>query len=126
MLQYELNSPSQAAKHGYVETLCGRRLLIPEIHSRQPVRRKAAERAAINAPMQGSAADIIKKAMIQVASICNHQAKMIMQVYDELMTYLGGLDKGISLGIFRFKNGMGGKNYKLVGNYSFFGKFRLF
>lgn len=75
----------QAAKHGYVETLCGRRLLIPEIHSRQPVRRKAAERAAINAPMQGSAADIIKKAMIQVASICNHQAKMIMQVHDELV-----------------------------------------
>ena len=75
----------EAAKQGYVETICGRRLLIPEIHSRQPVRRKAAERAAINAPMQGSAADIIKKAMLLVAPHCNEQAKMIMQVHDELV-----------------------------------------
>ncbi|MCV6072106.1 DNA polymerase, partial [Escherichia coli] len=57
---------STAADKGYVETICGRRLHLPEIKSRNGMRRKAAERAAINAPMQGTAADIIKKAMLLV------------------------------------------------------------
>ncbi|WP_432460439.1 DNA polymerase I [Agarivorans sp. QJM3NY_25] len=75
--------------HGYVETLFGRRLYLPEINSRNGMRKKAAERAAVNAPMQGTAADIIKKAMIAVAQWLTTQAsehcKMLMQVHDELV-----------------------------------------
>lgn len=79
-----------AAEQGYVETLYGRRLYLPEIKARNIPRKKAAERAAINAPMQGTAADIIKKAMIDVAAwLENYEAKddvyMIMQVHDELV-----------------------------------------
>jgi DNA polymerase-1 len=71
-----------------VETLFGRRLYLPEINSSNFMRRQAAERTAINAPMQGTAADIIKKAMISVdswlmESACD--ASMIMQVHDELV-----------------------------------------
>ena len=58
--------PTSPAKQGYVETLLGRRLLIPGINSSSGIQRKAAERAAINAPLQGTAADIIKLAMIQI------------------------------------------------------------
>ncbi len=79
---------AQAAKQGYVETLCGRRLYLPNINDRNPMRRQAAERTAINAPMQGSAADIIKKAMIAVDAwlqASEVDAKMIMQVHDELV-----------------------------------------
>jgi DNA polymerase-1 len=71
-----------------VETLFGRRLYLPEIAARNAQRRQAAERTAINAPMQGTAADIIKKAMLQVAEWINAEAsavKMIMQVHDELV-----------------------------------------
>ncbi|NOQ62970.1 MAG: DNA polymerase I [Methyloprofundus sp.] len=77
-----------AKQQGYVETLWGRRLYLPEIHSKNAARRQYAERTAINAPMQGSAADIIKLAMIatdqwlQAEAI---EAKMIMQVHDELV-----------------------------------------
>jgi DNA polymerase-1 len=77
-----------ASEHGYVETLFGRRLYVPEINASNGQRRQAAERTAINAPMQGSAADIIKKAMISVdqwLSESNLSAKVIMQVHDELV-----------------------------------------
>ncbi len=72
---------------GYVETLFGRRLHLPDIHSHQALRRKAAERMAINAPMQGTAADLIKKAMINIAAWQKSEPRvhMIMQVHDELV-----------------------------------------
>ncbi len=78
----------KAAELGYVETLFGRRLYLPEINASNAMRRKAAERTAINAPMQGSAADIIKLAMIQIdrwLTESNTPCKMIMQVHDELV-----------------------------------------
>jgi len=77
-----------AAEKGYVETLFGRRLYLPEINASNGMRRQAAERTAINAPMQGTAADIIKKAMIDVDNWLNSSeldAKIIMQVHDELV-----------------------------------------
>ncbi len=79
---------SSAAENGYVETLRGRRLYLPEIKSRNAMRRQAAERTAINAPMQGTAADIIKQAMIDVDNWLQSselEARMIMQVHDELV-----------------------------------------
>ena len=78
----------QAHRDGYVETLFGRRLYLNEIHSRNQGLRAGAERAAINAPMQGTAADIIKRAMIAVDAWLQTQkdaARMIMQVHDELV-----------------------------------------
>ncbi len=78
----------KAKENGYVETIFGRRLLLPEINARNGMRRQAAERAAINAPMQGTAADIIKKAMILVHAELEKRdvkAKLIMQVHDELV-----------------------------------------
>jgi DNA polymerase-1 len=78
----------QAKDQGYVETLFGRRLYLPEIDSRNAARRKYAERTAINAPMQGTAADIIKIAMInthQWLKETQSDTKMIMQVHDELV-----------------------------------------
>jgi DNA polymerase-1 len=77
-----------AHKQGYVETLMGRRLYLPEINARNKQRQLAAERTAINAPMQGTAADIIKLAMIDVDGWLTEtalDAKMIMQVHDELV-----------------------------------------
>ena len=77
-----------ASEKGYVETLLGRRLYLPEINSRNGMRRQAAERTAINAPMQGTAADIIKAAMINVDRWLDQSgvdAKIIMQVHDELV-----------------------------------------
>ena len=78
----------QASKLGYVETVFGRRLYLPEINAKQIMRRQAAERTAINAPMQGTAADIIKKAMLEVdgwLGSTNVDCRMIMQVHDELV-----------------------------------------
>lgn len=78
----------QAHKQGYVETLSGRRLNLPEINTRNLQRQKAAERAAINAPLQGTAADIIKTAMISLDQALKEsklKASMIMQVHDELV-----------------------------------------
>jgi len=78
----------RAREQGYVETLFGRRLYLPEINARNKMRAQAAERTAINAPMQGTAADIIKKAMLAVdgwLSGGNIDARMIMQVHDELV-----------------------------------------
>jgi DNA polymerase-1 len=88
VLRYMDNIRSDAAEKGYVETLFGRRLYLPEINSRNGQRRQAAERTAINAPMQGTAADIIKKAMIAVDAwlgSADLDAKVIMQVHDELV-----------------------------------------
>ncbi len=82
------NTRSAAAESGYVETLFGRRLYLPEINDRNAMRRQAAERTAINAPLQGSAADLIKKAMIEVDRWLSREqlaSKMIMQVHDELV-----------------------------------------
>lgn len=78
----------QAAEQGYVETLLGRRVMIPEAQSKQAARRAAADRAAINAPLQGSCADIISLAMITLhadTSFKKLRARLIMQVHDELV-----------------------------------------
>ncbi|EOK5763898.1 DNA polymerase I [Vibrio vulnificus] len=89
VMQYMEDTRSNASQHGYVETIFGRRLHLPEITSRNVMRRKAAERAAINAPMQGTAADIIKKAMLLVDQWIqeegNGRVKLLMQVHDELV-----------------------------------------
>lgn len=87
---YMDSTREQAAAQGYVETLFGRRLYLPEINARNIPRRKAAERAAINAPMQGSAADIIKRAMLDVQTWLSDvpaegEVFMTMQVHDELI-----------------------------------------
>ncbi|MDE1242613.1 DNA polymerase I [Vibrio aestuarianus] len=89
VMQYMEDTRSTASELGYVETLLGRRLYLPEIKSRNGMRRKAAERAAINAPMQGTAADIIKKAMLLVDAWIEEygqgRVKLLMQVHDELV-----------------------------------------
>ena len=85
---YMDSTREQARRDGYVETLFGRRLYLPEIDSRNGQRRQAAERVAINAPMQGTAADIIKRAMIDIHAWCLRDdvpATLIMQVHDELV-----------------------------------------
>ena len=85
---YMDNIRETAKQKGYVETLFGRRLYLPEINSRNAARRQYAERTAINAPMQGTAADIIKKAMIAADAWLQKDkpdVKMIMQVHDELV-----------------------------------------
>ncbi|AZU46449.1 DNA polymerase I [Aeromonas hydrophila] len=89
VLEYMERTRQQADAQGYVETLFGRRLYLPDIKSRNAGLRKAAERAAINAPMQGTAADIIKRAMINVdgwiRGIEDQSIRMLMQVHDELV-----------------------------------------
>jgi len=85
---YMDNTRTKAKEQGYVETLFGRRLYLPDILSSQIPRQRAAERTAINAPLQGSAADIIKLAMIQIdrwLQDAGLSANMIMQVHDELV-----------------------------------------
>ncbi len=89
VLEYMESTRNTASEKGYVETLFGRRLYLPDIKSRNGLRRKAAERAAINAPMQGTAADIIKLAMIAVDHWVQQQSqdevRLLMQVHDELV-----------------------------------------
>jgi len=90
VLKYMEDTRKQAKEQGYVKTLFGRRLPLPDIKASNGARRKGAERAAINAPMQGTAADIIKKAMLQVAdwidtNNCKDDVRMLMQVHDELV-----------------------------------------
>ncbi|QGN35852.1 DNA polymerase I [Klebsiella oxytoca] len=88
VLEYMERTRTQAKEQGYVETLDGRRLYLPDIKSSNGARRAGAERAAINAPMQGTAADIIKRAMIAVDSWLlseKPRVRMIMQVHDELV-----------------------------------------
>ncbi|MDP3842372.1 MAG: DNA polymerase I [Oxalobacteraceae bacterium] len=85
---YMADTRAQAKARGYVETVFGRRLWLPEINSPNGPRRQGAERAAINAPMQGTAADLIKLAMVAVQDWLEQdrmQTKMIMQVHDELV-----------------------------------------
>jgi DNA polymerase I len=85
---YMQRTREQAKAQGYVETVFGRRLWLPEINGANGMRRQAAERAAINAPMQGTAADLIKLAMIAVQDWLEQaklQSKLIMQVHDELV-----------------------------------------
>jgi DNA polymerase-1 len=86
--QFMDDTRERARDRGYVETVFGRRLYLPEIKSRNPARRQYAERTAINAPMQGTAADIIKRAMITLHRWLEESgaaARMIMQVHDELV-----------------------------------------
>lgn len=89
VLRYMEETRIHAAEKGYVETLYGRRLYLPDIRSSNGLLRKAAERAAINAPMQGTAADIIKRAMIDIdcwiSTKIETRVNMIMQVHDELV-----------------------------------------
>jgi DNA polymerase-1 len=85
---YMQSTREQAKQQGYVETVFGRRLWLPEINGGNGMRRQAAERAAINAPMQGTAADLIKLAMVAVQNWLekeNLQTRLIMQVHDELV-----------------------------------------
>ena len=85
--QFMADIREKAKAQGYVETLFGRRLYLPDINSSNAMRRKGAERVAINAPMQGTAADIIKRAMIKLDEVIRHDPdiEMIMQVHDELV-----------------------------------------
>jgi DNA polymerase-1 len=86
--RYMEETRNQARELGYVETVYGRRLYLPDIRSRNAALRQYAERSAINAPMQGTAADIIKRAMIAVDSWLERSrtpARLIMQVHDELV-----------------------------------------
>ncbi|MEM9396088.1 MAG: DNA polymerase, partial [Pseudomonadota bacterium] len=86
--EYMDRTRALAHEQGYVETLFGRRLYLPEINAKNKMRQQAAERTAINAPMQGTAADIIKRAMLSVDRWLDEgqvEAKMIMQVHDELV-----------------------------------------
>ena len=86
--QYMDDIREKARTQGFVETVFGRRLYLPEINARNAQRRQYAERSAINAPMQGTAADIIKRAMIRVHDWLTNDAidaRMIMQVHDELV-----------------------------------------
>jgi DNA polymerase-1 len=85
---YMENTRVLAAEQGYVETLFGRRLYLPDIKARNQALRKAAERTAINAPMQGTAADIIKQAMIDIdqwLKVADLDARLVLQVHDELV-----------------------------------------
>ena len=88
VLDYMDRIRAQAHEDGYVETLFGRRLYLPDINARNKMLQQAAERTAINAPMQGTAADIIKRAMLKVDAWLREtdlDARMIMQVHDELI-----------------------------------------
>jgi DNA polymerase-1 len=88
VLDYMERTRAQAGEQGYVETLFGRRLYLPEIHAKNQAMRKGAERTAINAPMQGTAADIIKRAMVSVEQWLTKtglDARVVMQVHDELV-----------------------------------------
>jgi DNA polymerase-1 len=86
--EYMDNTRAQANEQGYVETLFGRRLYLPDIRASNQMLRKAAERTAINAPMQGTAADLIKQAMIDIdqwLKVAGLDARMVLQVHDELV-----------------------------------------
>ena len=88
VLHYMEQTQAYADEHGFVETIFGRRLYLPDIHAGNGMLRKAAQRTAINAPMQGSAADIIKQAMIDIdhwLSTGVLDARMVLQVHDELV-----------------------------------------
>ena len=95
VLTYMDKTKAHAGEFGYVETLFGRRLYLPDIRAQNGMRRQAAERAAINAPMQGTAADIIKRAMIQVDHWLKEKTldvRIILQVHDELVLEVADAD----------------------------------
>ena len=95
VLTYMETTKQNAKQNGYVETLCGRRLYLPDINARNGQLRQYAERTAINAPMQGTAADIIKRAMIALQSwldSSSYDIKMLMQVHDELVFEVADAD----------------------------------
>lgn len=95
---YMENTRQLANEQGYVETIFGRRLYLPDIHASNGMLRKAAERTAINAPMQGSAADIIKRAMIDIQhwlDIAGLDARLLLQVHDELVFEVSESDLGL-------------------------------
>jgi DNA polymerase I len=86
--RYMDETKAAAKEHGYVETVFGRRLYLPDLRAQQAGRRQGAERAAINAPMQGTAADLIKKAMIAVRHwlrASSLKSRLVLQVHDELV-----------------------------------------
>lgn len=104
--EYMENTRLQAAEQGYVETLFGRRLYLPDIKARNPMLRKAAERTAINAPMQGTAADIIKQAMIDIdhwLGVAKLDARMVLQVHDELVFEVAKADLPLLMSGVRFR-----------------------
>ncbi len=104
VLQYMESARQQAADQGYVTTLLGRRLVIPEINASNVMRRKAAERAAINAPLQGTAADLIKLAMINLQQLLLEQQlemTLIMQVHDELVFEVKKSDQDAAVALIR-------------------------
>ena len=104
VLQYMESARQQAADQGYVTTLLGRRLVIPEINASNVMRRKAAERAAINAPLQGTAADLIKLAMINLQQLLLEQQlemTLIMQVHDELVFEVKKSDQAAAIELIR-------------------------
>ncbi len=95
---YMENTRQLANEQGYVETIFGRRLYLPDIHASNGMLRKAAERTAINAPMQGTAADIIKRAMIDIQhwlDIAGLDARLLLQVHDELVFEVSESDLGL-------------------------------
>ena len=105
VLSYMEETKRFARQHGFVETLLGRRLYLPDIQSKHIPRQKAAERTAINAPMQGTAADLIKKSMIDIdkylSQDANLRCKMIMQVHDELVFEVHQDDIGLVTAIIK-------------------------
>jgi DNA polymerase-1 len=103
---YMDNTRMQAAEQGFVETLFGRRLYLPDIKARNQMLRKAAERTAINAPMQGTAADIIKQAMIDIdhwLEVANLDARLVLQVHDELVFEVAEADLPLLMEGVRFR-----------------------
>ncbi len=103
---YMDNTRLLAAEQGYVETLFGRRLYLPDIKARNQMLRKAAERTAINAPMQGTAADIIKQAMVDIdhwLAIAGLNARMVLQVHDELVFEVAEADLHLLMEGVRFR-----------------------
>jgi DNA polymerase I len=103
---YMDNTRMQAAEQGYVETLFGRRLYLPDIKARNQALRKAAERTAINAPMQGSAADIIKQAMVDIdqwLKVARLDARLVLQVHDELVFEVARADLELLMEGVRFR-----------------------
>jgi DNA polymerase-1 len=106
VLHYMEQTQALADEHGYVETLFGRRLYLPDIHAGNGMLRKAAQRTAINAPMQGSAADIIKQAMIDIdhwLSTGGLDARMVLQVHDELVFEVAEADVALLTEGVRFR-----------------------
>ncbi len=104
VLAYMESARQQAADQGYVTTMIGRRLMIPEIQSSNGMRRKAAERAAINAPLQGTAADLIKLAMIQLhvkIPATGLDMTLMMQVHDELVFEVKQSDQAAAMALIR-------------------------